>query len=142
MKKDDDKTLKQVFDMFDDLFTNAYGATLPKITTNSLEEEESKKDHQGKLLWKKKETLSRDSKTDEFGRITTHVWYRIPIEINTGSLLYTSRILTAIEKLLDSKYTNFIYVSNIHFDDERCTAVKFCAVFDEMGPLSTSKKKK
>lgn len=98
----------------------------------------------GKLMWGAKQTLSQDTRVDMRGDLVTELTYKVPVEFSAENPADArmSKVVTAIENLLDNSYSNFLNV-------ERCTItvekdvyyIIASAIFTDHGPIRKKKDK-
>ena len=96
----------------------------------------------GKLMWKQKEVLSHDTRVSPKGDLITEIVYKVPVvfEKENPGPIKIGKIVTALENMLDQKYSNFVNIEKcfIDFNDDKYY-IKASAVFLDHGPFMKEK---
>ena len=137
MKKDN---VPKILTYGDDLYDTIFKAFVETISSNSNSPKQEKP-IVGKLMWKQKEVLSHDTRVSPQGNLVTEIVYKIPVvfEKENPGPIKIGKIITALESMLDQKYSNFINIEkcSINIDDKYY--IKSAAVFLDHGPSQREK---
>ena len=99
----------------------------------------------GKLMWKKKTTMSHDTRIHpENGNLTTEIVYKIPMvfdKVNPGPI-QMSRIVTALESLMSESFANFYNIERcaIVVEGDSVYSIQASAIFLDHGPTRKTNK--
>ena len=138
MEKNEDylKVLKDD-NLFNSVFKTLVGEYALKNTNIQLT-----KPAIGKLMWKQKEFLARDTKISPMGQIVTEIIYKIPVvfEKENPGPIKIGRIIISLENMFDRTYSNFLNIAkcSIHLNDNKYY-IKIEAAFSDYSPLRREK---
>ena len=139
MKKDN---VPKILNDGDDLYNTIFRAFVENISSN-YNSPKQEKPVVGKLMWRKKTILSHDTKVSPTGDLVTEIIYKIPVlfEKENPFPIMIGKIITALESMLNQKYSNFISIQNcfIDFNDDDKYYIKVAAVFLDYGPSQREK---
>ena len=139
-KKDNfSKILNDGDDLINSIFKTLIDSSLSDTKLHAAKQQEQPI---GKLMWRQKKVLSHDTRVSPRGDLVTEIVYKVPVvfEKENPDPIKIGKIITALESMLDQKYSNFINIQNcfIDFNDDKYY-IKASAVFHDHGP---SKKEK